>query len=575
MDREQHRNVFTGRSSGSIVQARDVHVHNTVAYPTPYQLPSDPAAFVGRSEHLEQLDDLARTNQVTARTAVIAGQPGVGKTALAVHWGHSARKQFPDGQLYIDLRGYSTTALARWEDVLQDFLRALGGPELVIPPSPDAQKGLYHSMTSERRVLVILDNAASTDQVRSLIPAGVRCLTVVTSRNALPGLVARDGARRLTLDLLSTEHAVTFLTSIIGEHHIPIAAMTQLAKLCGGLPLALRIAAEHAASPGTRIERYIQDLTDERSRLDALDFSDDDTSSAVRAIFSWSYHALSSEAAHMFRSLGVSPITDISPDAASALAGIDLSATRKALSQLANAHLVDADAGRFRIHDLLRAYAKETAETDCAEGDRKEATIRLIYWYYITANSAETMTNWLYPSVDLPNIPVDVSPLQFESPEDAAKWHLTEYGNLLTVRQSITTPDLYVVETLLSIVITFGQFRYLEHGLVGISEKKDIIIAAKDETVRAQAETIQSQVKTLETSDRIISAQEDSIDSLRRTIDCLKVIIEAQREMIEAFQIQIKTLEGTVAAQKRNIEALEAMNKILHAISANDGRSPG
>ncbi|TDV42139.1 NB-ARC domain-containing protein [Actinophytocola oryzae] len=293
MDREQHRNVFIGISSGSIVQARDVHVHNTVAYPTPYQLPPDQAAFVGRSEHLEQLDDLASRNQETARTAVITGQPGVGKTALAVHWGHRAREQYPDGQLYVDLRGYDATGdPARWENVLEAFLQALGGPQLVIPASREAQKGLYHSMTSERRVLAILDNAASTDQVRSLIPPGARCLTLVTSRKGLPGLVARDGARRLTLDPLPTEHAVTFLTSIVAEHRIPEATMAQLAELCAGLPLALRIAAEHAANPGTRIERYIQELSDEQSRLDALDFSDDDTSTAVRAIFSWSYRAL-------------------------------------------------------------------------------------------------------------------------------------------------------------------------------------------------------------------------------------------------------------------------------------------
>ena len=276
----------------------------------PRQLPPSPPGFVGRDDELAQLDSLFSAPGRRPRPVVIAaihGMAGVGKTALAVHWGHRIARKFPDGQLYTDLRGHSPRAVMTPGEALGRQLRALGVPDRQIPAEEEEQAALYRSLLAGRRVLVVLDNAATPEQVRPLLPGSSGCMAVVTSRCRLSGLAARDGAQRINLDVLPAAQAVAVLAQSAGTARVDAepAAAEDLARLCGRLPLALRIAAERVASrPRSALADLARELTGARNRLDLLCAGDDDAT-AVRAVFSWSYRTLSLAAAGVFRSLGL------------------------------------------------------------------------------------------------------------------------------------------------------------------------------------------------------------------------------------------------------------------------------
>ena len=332
----------------------------------PAQLPHDVLGFTGREPELAGLASLAAGQEGAAVViTAIDGVAGIGKTALAVHFAHRAAPAFPDGQLFVNLRGFDPDHPPLDPgDVLARFVRALGAGASQLPADPDELAGMYRSQLSGRRVLVVLDNAASAEQVRPLLPGTAGCLAIVTSRNRLSGLVAVDGAQRLTLDMLPPGEAVALIARSAGDERAAAdpAATRRLAELCGRLPLALRITADRAAAhPHLSMADLADELTAERDRLDVL--ATDEQASQVRAVFSWSYRALAPASARAFRLLGLHPGQDISTAAAAALLDAPVPETRQLLRTLTGGHLLEETGrDRYQFHDLVRVYAAECAQ---------------------------------------------------------------------------------------------------------------------------------------------------------------------------------------------------------------------
>ncbi len=355
--------------------------------PVPRQLPADVADFTGRTAQLRALDDVL----TRSGTAVVSGTAGVGKTALAVHWAHRVADRFPDGQLYLDLRSYDPDIPVAPDEALDTLLRGLGVDRASIP-APRAEKAArYRSTVAGRRVLILLDNAGSLEQVRDLLP-GDRCaLVLVTSRDTLPALVARYGALRLSLDLFAAADAVDLLRTLVGPRvDAEPAAALALAERTARLPLALRLVAELALSrPDSSLADLVDEFDDEAERLDLLSAGGDEHT-AVRAVFSWSTQQLAPEARYAFALVGLHPGPDIDEQAAAALLGSEPRAARRIFEALARAHLVDMRSrGRLSMHDLLRAYARELAD-ELDERERQLAVTRLFDHYLDSATGAGT-----------------------------------------------------------------------------------------------------------------------------------------------------------------------------------------
>jgi DNA-binding SARP family transcriptional activator len=381
--REVQRAILTGSGSAAPEDAVPARV-------VPAQLPADVSGFTGRDGPIDLLDALLRTDGEDAGTAAvvaaIAGTAGVGKTALAVHWAHRVRDRFGDGQLYVDLRGRADGPPVRPIEALARFLRALDVPPEQIPSDVDEAGALYRSLLARRRVLVLLDNAHDAEQVRPLLPGHPHCIALVTSRDRLGGLIARDGATPLPLDALTGGEARALLARLLGGARVADepAAVADLAAVCDNLPLALRIAAANlSARPRTGIAGYVRRLR--ADRLGGLEAGGD----GVRAAFDLSYAALPDPARRLFRLLGVVPGRDISVPAAAALAGARPAEAEPWLERLAIAHLVQEHAfGRYTLHDLLRRYAAERAQAEEPETERRRALDRLYRYHQRGAGAA-------------------------------------------------------------------------------------------------------------------------------------------------------------------------------------------
>jgi len=356
----------------------------------PRQLPPAARHFSGRSAELVALRRITDEPAGAGWPAIIAvtGAPGVGKTALALRWAHEVAFRFPEGQLHADLRGYDLGSPVPPAEVLARFLRSLGVPGAEIPADQTERAARFRSLLTGQRVLVVLDNARSAEHVRPLLPATPGCAVVVTSRDSLAGLVVRDGAQRLDLDLLPLTDAVHLLRSLIGGRvdADPAAAQT-LAVECARLPLALCAAAELAAAcPAAPLAELVRQLGDRHQRLDLLD-GGGDPRTALRAVFSWSYRHLDGDSARALRLLGLHPGIDIEPHAGAALMGTTVAQARRLLAALARAHLIrPVGPARYAMHDLLRVYAAELA-VGC-DSDRQEALRRLLDHYVHIASAA-------------------------------------------------------------------------------------------------------------------------------------------------------------------------------------------
>jgi tetratricopeptide (TPR) repeat protein len=435
------------------------------AVTVPREVPTPVAGFAGRVAELEALTGLLDRSAEQAPAPIvisaIGGTAGVGKTALAVQWAHQVADRFPGGQLYVNLRGYDPDRPVRAGDALAGFLRSLGVAGQDIPPGQEERAARYRSLLAGRRMLVVLDNAGSVEQVRPLLPGSSGCAVVVTSRGALAGLVARDGAVRLELDLLPAEEAAGLLRMLIGQRADgDPGAAAELAGQCCRLPLALRVAAELAASrPDVPLAELTGELADMQRRLDLLD-ADGDSRTAVRAVFSWSYRHLDAGAARAFRLAGLHPGADFDPYAVAALTGTGLDQARTVLDALARAHLIQpAGQRRYLMHDLLRAYARELATTDGEEA-QKAALTRLFDHYLHTTSTA---MDALYPAEHhrRPRIPAPGTPAPPVAESAAARaWLDAERATLVAVAVHAAGNDWPSHATRLAITL----YRCLEHS---------------------------------------------------------------------------------------------------------------
>jgi tetratricopeptide (TPR) repeat protein/transcriptional regulator with XRE-family HTH domain len=365
----------------------------------PRQLPTAVPHFVGRAAELRRLSAILDGPGAASAVAIpaILGTAGVGKTTLAVHWAHQVADRFPDGQIYVNLRGFDPSGRpVPPGEAIRGFLDALGVPVGQIPASPDSQAGLYRSLVAGRRMLILLDNAHDSEQVRPLLPGSPGCLALVTSRSPLTGLIAAENACPVSLDVLSPAEAGELLGHRLraGQVTADPTVTAELAELCARLPMALTIvAAKVAVSPDRPLTELATGLRDTRRRLDLLDTADPAT--ALRAVFSWSCRQLGRPAARMFRLLGIHPGPDISLPAAASLAGMPTAQARAALAELAGAHLASEHRpGRFTAHDLLRAYAAEECETREPGTERRAAIGRVLDHYLQSSRHA---TAALYP----------------------------------------------------------------------------------------------------------------------------------------------------------------------------------
>ncbi|MFG2039250.1 BTAD domain-containing putative transcriptional regulator [Dactylosporangium sp. NPDC048998] len=403
----------------------------------PAQLPLDVRGFTGRAEEVARLDavlDRAGTQPTSVVISAVSGMAGVGKTALALHWAHRRRAHFPDGQLYVNLRGFDPAGAATSPaEAVRGFLDALGVPAQRIPADFDAQAALYRSLVAGRRMLIVLDNARDSEQARALLPGAPGCLVLVTSRSRLTGLVALDGAQPLLLDVLGRDEARRLLAHRLGEDRVAAepGALDEIIAGCAGLPLALAIVAARAAiNPRYTLGLLAGQLRAEGGGLDAL--AEEGLTFDVRAVFSWSYHRLSPAAARLFRMLGRLPTRDTSAPAAASLAGAPPEEVHALLAELAGANLVTEHVvGRFTQHDLLRAYAAELAATSATADDGRAALRRLLDHYTRTACAAAALLNAHRDQVALGPPEPGASAQPVATAEQALAWFAAERAALV------------------------------------------------------------------------------------------------------------------------------------------------
>ncbi|MFD0742904.1 ATP-binding protein [Phytohabitans flavus] len=413
------------------------------ADPRPRQLPAAVPSFTGRATQLERLDALLARERSGHGTAVVIatidGSAGVGKTALAVHWAHRAAHRFPDGQLYVNLRGFDPAGPVPAGEAVRGFLEALHVPAQRMPVGLDAQTALYRSLLAGRRMLVVLDNARDADHVRPLLPGSPGCLVIVTSRDQLAGLVAAEGAYPVPLDLLDPDDAAQLLARRLGADRVAAEpeALAEITRACAASP-----------GPGDRgragrdaahlLAALADELRKARGGLDA--FSGADPATDLRAVFSWSYRSLSEPASRLFRLLGLHPGADLAVPAAASLAGVPATEVPPLLAELGRARLLAEHApGRYAFHDLLRAYAAELAAETNPPAERHAALHRLLDHYLHTAYAADAQLN---PHRDKiartpaqPGLTLD----EVGDQRQALAWFTAEHATLLAVIERTAT----------------------------------------------------------------------------------------------------------------------------------------
>ncbi|MDT8912085.1 BTAD domain-containing putative transcriptional regulator [Amycolatopsis sp. PS_44_ISF1] len=432
--------------------------------PVPRQLPPLSMHFVGRAAQVRDLDARWEASNAAPLMVIsaIGGTAGIGKTALALHWGHARADRFPDGQLYVNLRGFDPAGIPLPPmTAVRGFLTALGVPMQSVPADPDDQVALYRSHLAGRRILVVLDNARDAEQVRPLLPGAPGCLVLVTSRDQMAGLVALDGAVPLTLDVLTYDEAFGLLVRRLGQDRVTRerAEADELIEACARLPLAVNIAAARAAlHPDRPLAAFVGELRDAHRRLDVL--TTGDAAADVRVVFSWSYRTLSPEAARVFRLMGANPGPDVSLLPAAGLTGQDPGTTRRALDELTRAHLISEHTpGRYTMHDLLRTYAADQASAQDGAAEEEAALRRVVDFYVHTACRAECLLN-------TNRAPIPLAPpapgVHLEPPTDARTamaWHDAEYTNLLAAQEAAVTHGWHLTVWQLAWSLNSAQFR--------------------------------------------------------------------------------------------------------------------
>lgn len=466
-DREHPRTSSAGKGfrnkirgdPDTVVQAGAIHgdVHVTASsagdVTVPRQLPMAVSGFVNRTVELSQLDTLVPVeDDTTGHTSgavvisAIGGSPGVGKTALALHWAHRMRSQYVDGDLYVNMRGHGPGPRLDASTALDSLLRTLEIPSERIPDDLDGRSALYRSHLDGKHMLVLIDDAVSPEQVRPLLPASPTCLVLVTSRSTLSGLVAREGAQRMSLDTLTTEESLSLLRTHLGEQRLsadPDMARALVAH-CAHLPLALRILTERLLDrPEAPLADIAAELDAENERLDTLGTTDDELSD-VRAVFDSSYTALPSEAARMFRVLGVHPGIELDAASCAAAAGMPVKQTRALLDQLAGTHLLQRlGRERYRLHDLLRMYAAERFHAEEPAEHQTEVIGQLARWYLASARNAVLAVMPNFRPVPDPEGQPSGEPLTFDTAHAALAWFEQERPTLVSTLHTTREHELH------------------------------------------------------------------------------------------------------------------------------------
>lgn len=416
--RDETREAFVAAAP-----SRSGHPKHATTRHRPQELPADTFGFIGRTGELAELD-----HGFTTAVVAVCGTAGVGKTALAVHWAHWVASAFPDGQLYMDLRGYDPDQPLAPAAALTALLRSLGFASADIPHEQAERANRYRTVLAERKMLVLLDNARDFEQIRDLLPGAPGSLAVVTSRDVLGELTVRHGAHRVTLDALTAADALRLLRVHIGPRvDAEPAAAAALVEQCARLPLALRIAAQLAATrPATTMATLAGELHDEQDRLALLDTGGPHGSAG--AVLSWSYRHLPPAAARLFRLLAVHPGRHVDGYAAAALLDAPLGEARAVIATLARAHLLrEVRPGRYDMHDLLRAYAASLPH------DEPDAAARLSD-YYVRAASAAMDEFAPFDHALRPAVPAGPAHLPaFGDRATALAWLDDERANLVAV----------------------------------------------------------------------------------------------------------------------------------------------
>jgi DNA-binding SARP family transcriptional activator/tetratricopeptide (TPR) repeat protein len=441
------------------------------------QLPAPPALFTGRDEELRSLtawldEDAAAEEPITL---AISGAPGIGKTALALRWAHQMQQRFPDGQLYLNLRGFDASlSPVTPAEAIGSVLESLGLNVREIPPRLDARASLYRSLLAGRRMLIVLDNARDEAQVRPLLPGSPSCAVLITGRNELTGLIAAEGARPLVLDALAPDESRQFLARRLGVARAAAEpeAIVELTSLCSHLPLALAITAARAATrPAFSLASIAATLRSSHNRLDALDIGDQSTN--VRAVFSWSFRLLSDEAAQMFRLLGAFPVPDTPVAAAANLAAVSVPSAQTALSELVRANLVqELIPGRYTMHDLLRVYA-----TGLGDEERLRAALQRALDYYL--HTAQAAISLAYPATHLAAIKPagpDSTAERLASAGQANAWLQAEHRNLLTAAEIAADNGLDAYACQLPAVL--GDYLTRRGHYLDLAQSQQIALAA-------------------------------------------------------------------------------------------------
>ncbi|HEX4725505.1 MAG TPA: tetratricopeptide repeat protein [Pseudonocardiaceae bacterium] len=418
--------------------ALDIEVRRPATdQPVPRQLPATVSRVVGRAEEWHALDSQLASVGTGTSTVItaISGTPGIGKTTLALGWAHAAASSFPDGQLYVNLRGFDPSGqVMAPAAVIVGFLTALGVAPRAVPAALDAQLALYRSLAADRRLLILLDNARDTAQVRPLLPGSPTCLVLVTSRHQLASLVAREHAQHLPLDLLSTSEARDLLAGFLDPGLIRSQERTvdELIARCAHLPLALSIAAARVlTTPGAALDTMVAALGRAPMPLGELSTGDGHDTD-IRSVFSWSYQALPLDAARLFRILGLHPGPDVSSAASASAAGVSESDVRPMLGELTRANLLTQHAAdRYRQHDLLHLYANELARRHDSADARQAALHRIMDHYLHSAYAADVALHADREPYTLGAVADGVTPETFDEPETAAHWMRVEHPVLI------------------------------------------------------------------------------------------------------------------------------------------------
>jgi DNA-binding SARP family transcriptional activator/tetratricopeptide (TPR) repeat protein len=548
----------------------------------PAQLPPDTADFTGRDEQVKLLCGLLgsppdRERPGAVAISAVAGMGGIGKTALAVHVAHRLRSRFPDGQLYGNLQG--ATSPLRPAQVLTRFLRDLGEPDAAIPVRQEERAARYRSLLADRKVLVVLDDVRDAAQVRPLLPGSSGCAVIVTTRGVLPGLA---GATQLNLDAMGMAEARSLFTTIVGASRAagePEATTAVLAS-CAGLPLAVRIAGTRLATrPGWSIARMAAWLADERRRLAELATGD----LAVRASFAVSYEALrtgladgprGADPARVFRLLGLpSGMTVLSLPAIAALAGQPAPLVTAALEALTDAHLLESPApDRYRLHDLLRSYAAELADTDSTE-EREAAVGRIMRWY---GGQAVALNRVLAPATRFPVVVsghATPSPITTD-PAEALEWYEAELANLGDAASQAADRGLPVVAAQIAVAMwTFFQRTSHAEACVAVSEAGVRGARLGDDAALSSALIVLGwayiQAKRMADADRCLI---EALEIQRRTgdrigesraLNCLGISLINQARLEEAIDCQRRSLDIlTDIGEQRSIDAAIVLNNL-------------